>query len=305
MIFQIETATDMLKANINLSIIKYSLIVAIALLFALPSLGADIGEDPVYREAIEKFNQSDWEGAHRLFKRLQENYPDEPVILNNLAVIAVRQNQHGLAIKLLEHAISSHPTLSVSYKNLQSLYNYQAAQEYKKALSLNSLKLTSPELRLINIPQSTEDGDTEDVSAAELVLAEKTIEKPLVEEAQSESTDTDKEQIAESLKRWADAWSRQDLNAYFDSYIKDYRPRSGTAHSRWRKLREARIVNPQFINIKISNLSVKKQDDNNATLTFKQDYQSNLLKSTVVKQLEFYKTEAGWKIKSERVVRSS
>ena len=295
----------MLKTNINLSVIKYGLIVAIALLFALPGMGADIGENPVYREAIEKFNDRDWEGAHRLFKRLQEDYPNEPAVLNNLAVIAVNQNQHGLAIELLEHAISSHPTLSVSYRNLQSLYNYQVAQEYKKALSLDSLKLTSPELRFIGIPQPSEDVAVEEVSAAELVLAEKTIEKPLVEEARSESSDTDKDQIAERLKRWADAWSRQDLDDYFDSYIKDYRPRSGTAHSRWRKLREARIVNPEFINVRISNLSVKKQDDNNATLTFKQHYQSNLLSSVVVKRLEFHKTEAGWKIKSERVIRSS
>ena len=289
----------------NFRVIKHGLIVVIASLFTLSSVGADIGEDPDYREAIEKFNNSDWEGAHRLFKRLQENYPDEPVILNNLAVIAVHQDQPALAIKLLERAILSHPTLSTSYKNLQSLYNYQAAQEYKKALSLDSLKLTTPQLTLIDTPQPTENDATEKVSAAELVLAEKTIEQPLVEEARSQPSNTDKDQIATSLKQWADAWSRQDLDAYFDSYIKDYRPRSGTAHLRWRKLRETRIVNPQFINIRISNLSVKKQDDNNATLTFKQDYQSNLLKSAVIKQLEFHKTEAGWKIKSERVVSQS
>ncbi len=295
----------MLKANLNFSVIKCVLTVAIASLFALSEVGADIGEDPAYREAIEKFNDSDWEGAHRLFKRLQENYPDEPAILNNLAVIAVHQNQPALAIKLLEHAMLSHPTLSISYKNLQSLYNYQAAQEYKKALSLDSLKLTTPNLRPIGIPESIDDSAVKEVSAAELVLAEKTIEKPLVEEARPEPDDTDEDQITASLKQWADAWSRQDLNAYFDSYIKDYRPRSGTAHLRWRKLRETRIVNPQFINIRISNLSVKKQDDNNATLTFKQHYQSNLLKSSVIKQLEFYKTEAGWKIKSERVVNPS
>ena len=69
------------------------------------------------------------------------------------------------------------PTLSVSYKNLQSLYNYQVAQEYKKALSLDSLKLTSPELRFIGIPQPSDDVAVEEVPAAELVLAEKTIEE--------------------------------------------------------------------------------------------------------------------------------
>ena len=295
----------MLKTNINFLVIKYGLIAAIAWLFALSSVGADIGEDPAYRQAIEKFNNSDWEGAHRLFKRLQENYPDEPAILNNLAVIAVHQDQPALAIKLLERAILSHPTLSISYKNLQSLYNHQAAQEYKKALSLDSLKLTTPQLTLIDTPQPVDDDAIKRASAAELVLAEETIEQPLVEEARPQPPDTDKDQIATSLKQWADAWSRQDLDAYFDSYIKDYRPRSGTAHLRWRKLRETRIANPQFINIRISNLSVKKQDDNNATLTFKQDYQSNLLRSEVIKQLEFYKTEAGWKIKSERVISQS
>ena len=295
----------MLKAKINFPIINYGLIASIALLFSPLCIGADIGEDPGYREAIKKFNDRDWEGAHRLFKRLHENYPDEPAILNNLAVIAVHQNQPGLAIELLEHAILSHPTLSVSYKNLQSLYNYQAAQEYKKALSLDSLKVTTPELQIIDTPQPTDATATEKVSAAELVLAEKAVEKPLVEEARPQPSDTDIDQIKANLKQWADAWSRQDLNAYFDSYIEDYRPRSGTAHLRWRKLRETRIVNPQFINIRISDLSADKRDDNNATVTFKQHYQSNLLKSTVVKRLEFYKTETGWKIKSESVVKQS
>ena len=295
----------MLKINRSFSIIKYGLVSVIALLFASHSIGADVNEDPMYREAVEKFNQSDWKGAHRLFKSLQESYPDEPAVLNNLAVIAVQQNQPELAVRLLEHAILSHPTLSVSYKNLQALYNYQAAREYKKALSLDSLNLTAPKLSIISVPKTAEDSTAAEASAAELVLTEKIIERPLVEEARPVSSDIDKDKITKHLKQWADAWSRQDLDAYFNSYVKDYRPRSGTAHLRWRKLREARITNPEFINIRISNLSIGKQDDNNATLTFKQHYQSSLLNSVVVKKLEFYKTKAGWKIKSERVVSSS
>ena len=82
------------------------------------------------------------------------------------------------------------------------------------------------------------------------------------------------------------------MDAYFNSYVKDYRPRAGTAHLRWRKLRETRIVNPEFINIRVSNLSIKKQDNNNATLTFEQHYQSNLLNSVVVKKLELYKNRS-------------
>ena len=100
---------------------RTGLFLVAALLFAPYSIGADVNEDPMYREAIEKFNQSDWEGAHRLFKSLQESYPDEPVILNNLAVIAVQQNQPELAVRLLEHAILSHPT---AFRELQKLASF-------------------------------------------------------------------------------------------------------------------------------------------------------------------------------------
>ena len=291
----------MFKTNISRLVVKYGLWSVVALLSAFHSTAASVNEDPVYKEAIAKFEQNEWQAAHRLFKQLQESYPDNPIILNNLAVVAVQLNQPELAVRLLEHAILSHPTLSVSYKNLQSLYNYQAAQEYKKALSLDSLKLTAPKLNLIGTEQAAGD----DRTAAELVLSQETIEKPLVEEAQPAPSGRDKEQLAASLKHWAEAWSRQDLDAYFNSYVTDYRPRSGTAHERWRKLREDRIVKPQFINIRISDLSIDKQDADNAVLIFKQHYQSNLLKSAVIKELTFYRTEAGWKIKSERVVNPS
>ena len=293
----------MFKVNIIRLALKYGLLSAIVLWPVFNSASADVREDAVYKEAIAKFEQDDLEGAHRLFKRLQEDYPDDPTVLNNLAVIATRLNQHELAFRLLEHAILSHPTISVNYKNLQSLYNYKTAQEYKKALSLESLELTTPKLDFIGISAHTD--DTDDRTAAEIVLSQEAIEKPLVEETQPVPTESDKGQIETSLKRWAEAWSRQDLNAYFNSYIEDYRPRSGIAHLRWRKLREDRIAKPQFINIRISNLSVKNQDDNNVVLTFRQHYQSNLLKSAVIKELKLYRTQIGWKIKSERVVRPS
>lgn len=279
---------------------KYALLL-IALLITVNNIAADISRDPVYIEALAKLKQNDLEEAHRLFKRLQEDYPDNPTVLNDFAAVAAQLGQLEFAIRLLEHAMMSHPTLSISYKNLQSLYNYKAAQEYKKALALDAMEVAVPQLNVVGIPTQTADP----VVASELVLAQEVIDQPLVEEAEPSPSEDDQAQIADHLKRWAEAWSRQDLTAYFDSYIKDYRPRSGSAHLRWRKLRESRIVNPQFINIRISDLSIKKQDDNNALLTFRQHYQSNLLKSTVVKELEFYKTEAGWRIKSERVVTPS
>ena len=295
----------MFKLPINRHLVKYGLLSIVFMLTAPFSIAAGVSDEPMYKEAIEKIAKQDWQGAHRLFKSLQENYPDDPTVLNNLAVIAVHLNQFELAAELLEHAMLSHPKLAISYKNLQSLYNYQAVLEYKKALSLDTLKLSAPKLNFVGIPGQVTGPDVDKKPPSEIVLSQEEIKKPLVEETQPEpsaSPTDDKKQIEAHLRQWAEAWSRQDLAGYFNSYIKDYRPRSGAAHQRWRKLREDRIVKPQFIKVRVSKLAIKKQDGDNAKLRFTQYYQSNLLKSTVTKELELLKTDAGWRIKSERVV---
>ena len=98
---------------------------------------------------------------------------------------------------------------------MQALYNYQAAREYKKALSLDSLDLTVPKLSVIGITDAVEDDIATEASAAERVLAEKTIEKPLVEEAQPLSSDMDKDKITASLKQWADCLEPPRLGRLF------------------------------------------------------------------------------------------
>ena len=289
----------------NRHIVKCALLSIVFALTTSSSIAAKVSDEPMYKEAIEKIAQQDWQGANRLFKSLHENYPDDPTVLNNLAVIAVHLKQFELAAELLEHAMLSHPTLATSYKNLQSLYNYRAVLEYKKALSLDALKLSAPQLNFIDIPGQAAAPEADKKPPSEVVLSQKEIEKPLVEEAQPEpppAPTSDEGQIEAHLKQWAKAWSRQDLAGYFNSYIKEYRPRSGAAHQQWRKSREDRIVKPQFIKVQVSKLSIQKQGSDKAKLRFTQRYQSNLLKSTVTKELEMLKTDAGWRIKSERVV---
>jgi len=297
--------------NMRIWIIRSGLVLIIVLLsgsYVLSdSSSEDIAATPLYRAAMEKFSQKDWQEAHRLLKRLHENHPDNPMLLNDLAVVSIKLEQPDLAMKLLEHAILSHPTLSVTYRNLQALYNYRASQEYKEALSLDSLELVMPQLMLVGDAQQAAASDRAPPQsptqlATQMILGEEALSQPIVEEAQPESATAFDAQITASFEQWLAAWSGQDTDAYFNSYIEDYRPRSGTPHQRWRKLREDRIIGPQFIDIRASNLSIKKQDANNAALTFRQHYRSNLLNSVVMKKLEFHKTEDGWKIKSERVI---
>lgn len=282
-------------------IISRSLLFCIALLLVPSSSSASVVEDPLYQEALEKFQAQDFKSSHRLFKRLQERYPDEPALLNNLAVVAAKMNQPEVAIQLLELAIASHPSIAVSYTNLRALYAYRASQEYKKTLALDTLNLAAPQLALIGLaapeqaPQPTPD---------ELVLAERALETSLVEEEATDSVSrVPKEEIVAHLKQWAEAWSRQDLEAYFNSYTQTYQPRSGGGHPSWRRQRQQRISAPSFIKVQISELSITAQTADRVTVIFKQQYQSNLLRSTVIKKLGLQKTAAGWKINAERVTR--
>lgn len=272
----------------------------VLLFFASCSIATSVVEDPTYQEALKKFEEDDFKGSHRLFKRLQERYPDEPILLNNLAVVATKMNQLDLATQLLELAITTNPNIAVSYANLRTLYAHRASQQYKETLALDSLDLTAPQLELIGLATPEKQPEP---SPQEIVFADKTIEGSLVEEQLPDSPTPDqKEEIVVAIQQWATAWSRQDLQAYFDSYVKTYQPRGGT-HEQWRQQREQRISSPEYIEVRISNLAVETKDSHNVIATLNQHYKSNLLTSTVIKTLGLHKTAEGWKIKAERVTR--
>lgn len=263
---------------------------------------ADVREDPRYRQALEVFEAGDLDASHRLFKQLEESYPDAPGVLNNLAIIAARQGRFDLAARLFERAIATAPVIATSHRNLQALYAYRAARGYKDALALDSVEVAAPRWELVGAERAP---PAQPSTAAAAVLAAAEVEKPLVEEpaAPARAAPDDVAVITAGVRRWARAWADANLEAYFASYAGDYRPRPGTDHEAWKRQRRRRILGPKSIHIEISDLSVRRRGDGAANAIFVQKYRSDLLASTVVKNLLLRDTADGWKIVRERVVR--
>lgn len=102
------------------------------------------------------------------------------------------------------------------------------------------------------------------------------------------------------IRSWADAWARQDTDAYISNYSKRFRPRSGMGIEKWRQKRRQRIENPEFIELSIKDLKVAALTPNHVRVTFSQSYRSDIFKDHVLKIVELVWEDGGWKILDER-----
>ena len=82
--------------------------------------------------------QGNTKDAIEIFTELTQDYPDLPEPYNNLAVIYASQGQYEKARAALEQSIRTHPSYATAYENLGDVYAKLASQAYDKALQLDS-----------------------------------------------------------------------------------------------------------------------------------------------------------------------
>jgi Flp pilus assembly protein TadD/uncharacterized protein YchJ len=119
-------------------------------------------------------------------------------------------------------------------------------------------------------------------------------EKPKATAQSNAATQAELEQL---IRGWAAAWSKKDVDAYLAYYVADYAP-PGSTHADWAELRKARLIKPTSIRVEIADLQVKMLNKK-AIVSFKQTYESNILKNTTSKTLVFEQLDGAWKITEE------
>lgn len=87
------------------------------------------------------------------------------------------------------------------------------------------------------------------------------------------------------LKRWANAWSNQDIEAYLSCYGTDFVPDNNQSRSEWVKQRTDRLSAPDFIQVDLSDIKVLSEEDNRTEIMFLQSYRANRYQDQVVKVL--------------------
>jgi len=226
-----------------------------------------------------------------VFSALVTDFPNLPEPYNNLAVLYASEGELDDALFTLFEAIRIHPSYATAHENLGDVYATLAKREYATATDLDG---TSNSARVKHAKLS---------DLAGLVAAEPSGE-PVLETAAASSpaaSDTQND-VLTAVADWADAWSRQDVNAYLSHYAEEFVPDDGKGRQHWVTLRRKRVAAPQFIRVEISAPKVEFRSDSRATVTFKQSYRSATYEDYVTKRLDLLRKGQSWKILGEHTV---
>jgi len=243
--------------------------------------------------------QGNTRDAIDIFTRLTQDYPELPEPYNNLAVIYAGQGQYDKARVALEQSIRTHPSYATAYENLGDVYAKLASQAYGKALQFdasnagaqNKLSLVR---ELVGGPAAQ---PTQAAKPVAIAAQKPSAEKPKAEKPAALDMNAD---ILKAVSSWAEAWSKKDADAYLSHYAKDFKTPGGEARASWEKSRRARISAPKTIEVGIASPRVTVQGAAQASVNFRQNYRSDVLKASSIKTLVLVKSESRWLIREEK-----
>jgi tetratricopeptide (TPR) repeat protein len=109
------------------------------------------------------------------------------------------------------------------------------------------------------------------------------------------------DEVVRAVNQWARAWSSNDVQGYLAHYASDFKTPAGEARAAWESQRKARIGKPKKIHVAVESPKVTFNDKNRATVTFRQTYRSDSMKTSSTKTLVMVKTGDKWLIQQERV----
>lgn len=233
--------------------------------------GVALSESGNRREAVE------------VFIAMTRDFPDRPEPYNNLAVLRAMDGELEAARLALLEAIRIHPSYTTAHENLGDVYAKLAAEEFSEAARLDATNTSaSRKLAMVN-----------GLSAPAPVAASAPASEP--------KTQMDEKLLA-VVNGWADAWSRQDVEAYLGYYAKEFTPARGAGRDEWADLRRRRLSKPAFIEIRIDDPRTRFESGVRASVQFTQSYRSDTYSDRVVKKLDLVNVNDVWKISRETTV---
>jgi tetratricopeptide (TPR) repeat protein len=263
-----------------------------------------------------------------VFSKLSEDYPELPEPYNNLAVLYASQGQYEKARAALESSIRTHPSYATAHENLGDIYAKLASQAYDKALQLDSSN-TGAKTKLAMIGEligggtngggtsgtranvRPEPAKTAEPSAAKVADAGKPGVVPITAKSGAEANTavpvakaggkrSESDELVRTVRAWAGAWAKKDVPGYLAYYAQDFKTPKGEARGEWEKARQQRIGAPKKIEVGIESPKVSISGDT-ASVSFRQNYRSDVIRTSGTKTLVMVKANGKWLIREERV----
>jgi tetratricopeptide (TPR) repeat protein len=286
----------------------------------------DLTED--YPELPEPYNnlavlyaaQGQYDKARNSLEMAIRTHPSYATAHENLGDIYAKMasQSYDKALQLDKGNLSAQTKLSL----IKDLFNPAAVQASAKgkAKPAKTVPLTTeptppmPEPALRDKPTQVAAADKPAEAApekaekpAEKAAADKPAEKPAEAKANGAKPKAkppklpaDPKLAAEKLlQAWAEAWSDRDADAYLAFYADDFKVPGRKSRAAWAEERRLRVTRPEYIKVELSKIATKVKG-NQVFVTFRQQYESNLLKTASTKRITLEKQGGTWKITEER-----
>ena len=134
----------------------------------------------------------------------------------------------------------------------------------------------------------------------EQVVETADVEPPAIENVSVPAEVAAQETAEQFLKRWAQAWSTQDVETYLRFYDDQFLPPGGRTRSVWESQRYSRITAPERIEVALDGLILTNLGDGRWRVDAIQGYKSELLSDRTRKVFDLMLTDQGWTILRER-----
>lgn len=264
--------------------------------------------------ALTELNRD--EEALAVFRALNRTYPESPEPLNNLGVLLARQGQWPAAVDALQAALKLDPQYHAAHENLGDVYTRMAAQAYQSALQSPTGKSSGhaeAKWRLVSqiaplqpaqataAPKATGKVGPSPATPATprgTATVEAEAGKPTANTPAPAELSPAVQRLHAALQRWADAWSRRDVEAYTASYTPGYAP-AGMTREQWLTQRRTRIAGKTSISVALNDIETQINGDK-ATVRLVQRYSANDHRSVDRKTLVLRRDGDTWRIEQER-----
>lgn len=241
------------------------------------------------RAAITK---QDWVTAEALLQKLVRSQPKNPFVFYDLAQVYESTNRTDAAKKIYQD-LTSNADLAKSQPTMVIRAPY--ASRMVSLLSLAQARLNAIEARQLAAappvpplpPKVLANNPPELVKPKSLPLpiaATPSADIPLA--------------ISAAMTLWIEAWTRKDLQAYYASYVSNYRGDFPTPES-WRLQRQTNITRAKTISLDLTNVEMTTVSPTNVQVRFTQNYASNIVQNKVRKTLFFVLRNGQWLIELE------
>lgn len=272
------------------------------------------GMEAKFRYCLQLAESPPSQLAIACYTRFVQEHPDLPQAYNNLGVLHASRGELVEARHWLEKGLRQQKSYSVLHQNLLNLQSEINRRDHGSSGPWDTAPSPSHRSRLVLLGQMAAMTDPSEKSVKASAephpgphghkIAPETRPESAPPSAvrqtprESHAAPGASQPVEEAIKAWASAWSTKDLDTYFRSYSRDFRPDESMDLPTWKAQRRLRITSKKTIQIEISDLKIAV-DAPQARATFTQTYEAGAVRATSRKTLDLIQEGDRWRIVQE------